>query len=300
MKKRMIASVILMTVLLCGSSFSVFAETQTKLPLVEEAVPEDKEGETGTDNGEAEEAVLRNTTFTTSAQMQQLLGTDDPSDWSVLYLPVVEQYYWNFSATGCQDNREMSMNLVSNAYQNLEMFLDNGYLLDYNELAEYAADYLVRKGEPDAYYTILTDCLKNPYLLNKPEAEVTDYTYNGRDYSAVFDPDYYYDTNPDLQLSIGFNPPELLRHFVEKGIIEGRRGNAELDMDTYIAYTDGQIALGMAGLQAPGTMPVVAKYSYSRANYYGKLLGHYEYSAVYGLPLEDETAGTGEENAADW
>ncbi len=264
---------------------------QSKLPASErrEPVGEGTAASQVTERaGTEEEAVLRNTVFTTSEMMRQMMGKDD-SSWSVFYLPEVEQIYWNFSADGEQEKRELSMNLVSNAYQNLEMFLDNGYLLDYQELEAYAADYLVRKGEADTYYQILTDCLKNPYLLHKPQAEVTDTTYNGRDYSSVFDPDYYYDNNPDLQVSIGFNPPELLRHFVEKGIIEGRKGNAEFDLDTYIAYTDGQILLGMAGAQAPGAAPSVAKYSYSRANYYGKLLGHYEYAVL-----------TAEENEADW
>lgn len=249
----------------------------------------------------------RNTTFTTTQQMQEMMGSDDPDDWSTLYLTEVEQYYWNFSPSGQQDNRRLTLDIVSNAYQNLEMFLDNGYLLDYNELREYAEDYLVRRGMEDAYYKILTDCLNNPYLLNRPEAEVTDYTYNGRDYSKVFDPDYYYDNNEDLQVSIGFNPPELLRHFVEKGITEGRRGSAELDMDIFIAYTDGQIAYEHTGAPVPGLVPVVSKYSYSRANYYGKYLGHYDYSGLYetvevvpedmGIPAipEDE-----EENTTDW
>ena len=188
MKKRIAVSVILSVLLFLGVPVQAYAKVE------------------------------RNTTFTTMGQMQEMMGSDAPDNWSTLYLSEVEQYYWNFSPSGQQDNRRMSLNVVSNAYQNLEMFLDNGYLLDYNELKEFAEDYLVRRGMEDAYYKILTDCLNNPYLLNKPEAVVTDYTYNGRDYSKVFDPDYYYDNNEDLQASIGFNPPELLRHFVEKGI----------------------------------------------------------------------------------
>ena len=250
-------------------------------------------------SAQPEEAVLRNTTFTTMEQMREKMGREEGFDWSVLYLPQVEGQYWNFSADGEWEKRGLSMNLVSNAYQNLEMFLDNGYLLEYDKLSEYAEDYLVRKGEKDAYYTILTDCLKNPYLLNKPEPVLTDYTYNGRDYSMVFDPDYYYDNNPDLQASIGFHPPKLLQHFVEKGIMEGRRGNAEFDMDMYIAYTDGEITLSMQGVPVPGTAPAVAKYSYSRANYYGKLLGHYDYSALYGETETSEVSNR-EENATDW
>jgi len=278
MKKRAAISVMTAVILFSGLSLTAFAKAEG------------------------------NTTFTTTEQMQEMMGSEDEDDWSTLYLTEVEQYYWNFSPAGEQENRVMSLNLVSNAYQNLEMFLDNGYLLDYEELKEYAEDYLGRKGYEDAYYKILTDCLNNPYLLNRPKAEVTDYTYNGRDYSAVFDPDYYYDNNEDLQVTIGFNPPELLRHFVEKGIMEGRRGCAELDMDVFIAYTDGQIEYSHMGVQAPGPAPVVSKYSYSRANYYGKYLGHYDYSALYEtvdeealeksleMPADDEA----EENAIDW
>ena len=311
MKRRMITGLMLMTALFTGISITAFAEPQSKLPLIKSKAAEETaesradraETDEDTDGGAdrdagadtAAEDVCRNTVFTTSARLQEVMGTSDYS-WSVLYLPEVERSYWNFCADGEWDRRELPMNLVSNAYRNLEMFLDNGYLLDYQELADYAADYLERKGEADTYYQILTDCLKNPYLLNKPQADVTDYTYNGRDYSAVFDPDYYYETNPELQTSIGFNPPELLRHFVEKGIMEGRRGNAELDMDVYIAYTDGEIFLAMAGVQPPGPAPCVTKYSYSRANYYGKLLGHYEYPDM----TEEHTVIPEEENAADW
>ncbi len=291
MKIKRVTCIILSSIFVTGSALTVQAAPAVGLPQSgrESGAPERSEENGGPQEAaETEEAVLRNTVFTTSQMMREMMGRED-SSWSIAYLPEVEQIYWNFSADGEQENRELSLNLVSNAYQNLEMFLDNGYLLDYQELAAYAADYLVRKGEADTYYQILTDCLKNPYLLNKPQAQVTDTTYNGRDYSSVFDADYYYDSNPDLQVSIGFNPPELLRHFVEKGIVEGRRGNEQLDMDLYIAYTDGQILLGMAGMTAPGTAPCVAKYSYSRANYYGKLLGHYEYAVL-----------TAQENEADW
>lgn len=300
MKKKKVICIMMAAALTLQTSITVSAQPEGKEQSPAAAVTE-KEGEEALEQPEQkEETVLRNTVFTTTEQMGQLMNTTDPSMWSARYLTEVEQSYWNFSAPGEQDKRELSMNMVSNAYQNLEMFLDNGYLLDYYELAAYAADYLERRGEKDAYYEILTDCLKNPYLLNRPKAQVTDYTYNGRDYSAVFDPDYYYDANPDLQATIGFQPPELLRHFVEKGIMEGRKGNASVDMDAYIAYTDGEIALNMQGAQVPGQMPAVAKYSYSRASYYGKMLGHYDYSAIYMPESEERPADSDEENVADW
>ena len=40
------------------------------------------------------------------------------------------------------------------------------------------------------------------------------------DYSAVFDADYYYQTYPDLQTSIGNDPAVLLSHFIKTGMAE--------------------------------------------------------------------------------
>lgn len=187
----------------------------------------------------------RNTVFTPKAQSQNLTE--------------VEKYYWDFAEESEQGSNTISLNLAKNAYRNLEMFLDNGYLMDYNTLASYAAEYLEKKGGiADSFYNIMTDCLNNPYLLNRPTAVVTATTYNGRDYSLVFDAAYYYANNADLQVSIGNNPPELMRHFVEHGVTEGRRGNAAFDVNAYVLQTD-----------------INGKYSYSLANYYGKFLNHY-------------------------
>ena len=55
-----------------------------------------------------------------------------------------------------------------------------------------------------------------------------------KDYSAVFDADYYYNTYADLKAAIGNNPKKLLQHFVNSGMQEGRRGNAEFDVYAYM------------------------------------------------------------------
>lgn len=234
----------------------------------------------------AAEDVTRNETFTTIQQMASYTGNQDPDAWTIHYLTEVEQYYWNFCEPGSQNNHKMSLNLISNSYRNLEMFLDNGYTVDYNELKAYAEDYLVRHGSVDAYYTILTECLKNPYVLNKPAAVVTDYTYNGRDYSPVFDPDYYYDNNPDLQMTIGFNPPELLRHFVEVGVNQGRCGKAGFSIEQVMAQVDATVAAKHPEVAPAGKAPYVKKFSFSPACYYGQFLNHYDYSYLEGDPDE--------------
>ena len=57
---------------------------------------------------------------------------------------------------------------------------------------------------------------------------------NKEDYRAVFDAQYYYDQNPDLQKSIGMNPEALFEHFAVAGAKEGRSGNAEFNLKAYI------------------------------------------------------------------
>ncbi len=228
---------------------------------------------------EAAGNVSRNTIFTSPADMQAKMG-GGPA-WSPVYLTEAETYYWNFCSQEDIGKTTISMELAKNAYRNLEMLLDNGYTMDYNELAAYCAEYLEKKGGVgDSFYQTLYSCLSNPYLLNRPAAAVTATTYNGRNYAAVFDADYYYKNNPDLQAAIGNQPEELLRHFVEVGINEGRRGNAAFDVKSYITQVDAEVlktrqasaaytSLG-AGKPAP-----LGKYSYSYANYYGKYLNHY-------------------------
>ena len=229
----------------------------------------------------------RNTTFTTLEQMQSKLGADkDSLTWSPVYLTEVENYYWTFCDQNELGQTDISLNLAKNAYRNLEMLLDNGYTMDYQILKNYCAEYLAKTGgKEDAYYKVLTGCLDNPYLLNRPAASVTATTYNGRDYAPVFDAAYYYQNNPDLQQSIGNNPPELLRHFVEQGINQGRRGNAFFDLNSYIAQVDTQVMQNILASSAwkslsAGHPAPLGRYSYSPACYYGKYLGHYAAAAA--------------------
>ena len=57
---------------------------------------------------------------------------------------------------------------------------------------------------------------------------------NIEDYRAVFDAQYYYDQNADLQETIGMDPEALFQHFATQGAKEGRSGNAEFNLKAYI------------------------------------------------------------------
>ena len=244
-------------------------------------------------------AQVRNSTFTTTAEMMKKLGTTDPGTWNPSYLTEVENTYWTFAPANMLGSKEITLDMAKNNYRNLEMLLDNGYTMSYDTLSAYCADYLKKKnGEPDSFYNIMHNCLGNPYLTGRPAAAVTASTYNGRDYSRVFDPVYYLSQHPELSSTVGNDPAELLRHFVETGIGSGYTGNAAFNVKDYAAGIDAAVlknqlssapykALG-AGKSAP-----LGKYSYSWANYYGKYLDHYTAGAMTEAGTK-QTGGNGD------
>jgi len=65
---------------------------------------------------------------------------------------------------------------------------------------------------------------------------VSSYVINGLDYAPVFDPDFYYNRYPDLQLAIGMNPGALWEHFKAFGMNEARQGAAEFDPKYYRSH----------------------------------------------------------------
>lgn len=58
-------------------------------------------------------------------------------------------------------------------------------------------------------------------------------SYNGVDYSAVFDAAYYSNKYPDLKAVYGTDQAKLLQHFVDFGMKEGRQGNSTFNVKLY-------------------------------------------------------------------
>ena len=61
-----------------------------------------------------------------------------------------------------------------------------------------------------------------------------DGTIYGKDYGTVFDAEFYANTYPDIRNAYGTDPAALLQHFINRGMIEGRRGNQNFDV--YIIF----------------------------------------------------------------
>lgn len=72
-----------------------------------------------------------------------------------------------------------------------------------------------------------------------------DGTINGKNYSAVFDATYYAQHNPDVVAAVGYEPASLLKHFIDAGMNERRKGRESFDVVDYaIIYSDLRSAFG--------------------------------------------------------
>ena len=69
--------------------------------------------------------------------------------------------------------------------------------------------------------------------------------YNGVDYSAVYEYDYYINKYADLRAVIGYDDQKAIKHFVQYGMKEGRQAKATFDVHSYRnLYADLRVAFG--------------------------------------------------------
>lgn len=69
--------------------------------------------------------------------------------------------------------------------------------------------------------------------------------YNGVDYSAVYDYNYYINRYSDLKAAFGSNSSAALEHFVYNGMSEGRQASASFNVNVYKNnYSDLRAAFG--------------------------------------------------------
>lgn len=87
--------------------------------------------------------------------------------------------------------------------------------------------------------------------LSNVSVQAREIPAGGLDYSAVFDADYYYNANPDVQAAVGNDADKLLEHFITSGMKEGRTGRPEFKVREYMKNNLDLIpALGIKDLSA--------------------------------------------------
>ena len=73
----------------------------------------------------------------------------------------------------------------------------------------------------------------NDVIKNVPDSIFNSTVYGGKDYSAVYNADYYYNNNADVAAAVGYNPVLLIEHFVTKGMAAGLQGSEEFNVQVY-------------------------------------------------------------------
>lgn len=165
------------------------------------------------------------------------------------YAPVFDAAYYA--------NRYPDLNKVyrNDAKKLLEHFVDHGMAEGRQGNEEFNVR-IYQANYADLFKVYGTN-LKNYYLhyINAGKAEgrnaktLKDNTgltiYDGKDYRAVFNAQFYAERNQDLKKVFGNNQEKLLAHFVQHGMSEGRQGNEEFNVKIYKAnYADLRSVFG--------------------------------------------------------
>ena len=86
--------------------------------------------------------------------------------------------------------------------------------------------------------TSLSGAAAQSRVVNDPVVNAHDSVFNPnlygiKDYSDVYNIDYYYNNNPDVAKEVGYNPVLLIEHFVTKGMPAGLQGNEDFNVQIY-------------------------------------------------------------------
>ena len=126
----------------------------------------------------------------------------------------------HFVSCGMAEGRQASENFDVVSYRNRYPDLRKAYG---DNLKLYYLHY-ISSGQKEG--RLATNCSEMQGYLT---------VYNGVDYSAVYDYNYYINQYPDLKKAYAWNEYELLQHFVACGMAEGRQASANFNVNYYKA-----------------------------------------------------------------
>ena len=133
----------------------------------------------------------------------------------------------HFVTYGMREGRKASANFDVYAYRNNYPDLRAAYG---NNIYDYYIHYL-RYGRNEGRTAIGNGSSNASSYIT--ESTKPSSVYNGVDYSAVYDYDYYVGHNQDVKAAFGNDTQAVLQHFVTDGMNEGRRAKADFDVHAY-------------------------------------------------------------------
>lgn len=136
----------------------------------------------------------------------------------------------HFINYGMKEGRQGCADFNVNSYKNKYSDLRAAYG---NDLPKYYLHY-IRYGKNEGRVAVGTSSLQGAVTK-----------YNGIDYSAVYDYNYYISNNPDVYRAFGSDDTAVLNHFINYGMKEGRIAKSDFNVRAYKArYADLQNAFG--------------------------------------------------------
>lgn len=132
----------------------------------------------------------------------------------------------HFVNYGMKEGRQGCESFNVTSYKNRYADLRNAYG---NELKKYYTHYM-NYGQKEG--RIATGTV-TPSVPATPTTPTNVTVYNGVDYSAVYNYDYYVAKYPDVKNAYKGDKTATLRHFVNYGMKEGRQGSAGFDVMSY-------------------------------------------------------------------
>ena len=137
------------------------------------------------------------------------------------------QHFLNYGMSeGRQASAEFNVKSYRNAYADLRQAFGN-------DLKSYYLHYM-NCGKREGRKTTGVTSLQNPVTA-----------YNGKDYAAVYNYDYYISKYSDLKKAFAGDDSAAIRHFVECGMAEGRQASSEFILNVYKSnYSDLRAAFG--------------------------------------------------------
>ena len=98
------------------------------------------------------------------------------------------------------------------------------------------------------------DGLVSSYLYK----DLAGLSMDANDLAPIFNADYYYNANPDVQAVIGYDPAKLFEHFVTYGMNEGRVASSTFNINYYKSNYPA----------------IVAEYGSNNASYYDHYMAY--------------------------
>lgn len=132
----------------------------------------------------------------------------------------------HFVNYGMKEGRQGCESFNVTSYKNRYADLRNAYGNDLTKYYMHYINYGKREGR------IATGDV-TPTTPQQPTAQTNVTVYNGVDYSAVYNYDYYIAKYPDVKNAYKGDKAATLKHFVNYGMKEGRQGSADFEVMSY-------------------------------------------------------------------